>query len=231
MARASYDISTGIRFFDHMLELFARHGAFRSQAALRPAISMSTSITRWRTSASHSDRLSRKALGNKVRNSACRIFRDADGRNIGGRSDRSRVARSAFAVDTKVRVRLVGDLQTELVDDFFEAFSRGALANVHIKVMYGRSNHHKIEASFKAFATGVALRMLERQTPGACAAEHERAAVIAILDYGAGNLTSVVKAFRYIGAERSGNRGPDSRQVGKGRSAPGRRALFCHLGH
>ena len=50
------------------------------------------------------------------------------------------------------KVRLVGDLQTELVHDFFEGFATGARGNVHIKVMYGRSNHHKIEASFKAFA-------------------------------------------------------------------------------
>jgi imidazoleglycerol-phosphate dehydratase len=55
-------------------------------------------------------------------------------------------------VETKVSVRMVGDLQTELVPDFFEGFARGAGANVHIKVLYGRSNHHKIEASFKAFA-------------------------------------------------------------------------------
>ena len=48
--------------------------------------------------------------------------------------------------------RLVGDLQTELVTDFFEGFARGARANVHVKTMYGRSNHHKIEAIFKAFA-------------------------------------------------------------------------------
>ena len=55
-------------------------------------------------------------------------------------------------VDLKVNVRLVGDLQTELVQDFFEGFAMGSRANVHVKVMYGRSNHHKIEASFKAFA-------------------------------------------------------------------------------
>jgi imidazoleglycerol-phosphate dehydratase len=60
--------------------------------------------------------------------------------------------RAAFAVETKVRTRLVGDLQTELVTDFFEGFARGARANVHVKTMYGRSNHHKIEAIFKAFA-------------------------------------------------------------------------------
>jgi imidazoleglycerol-phosphate dehydratase len=55
-------------------------------------------------------------------------------------------------VDAKVRARLVGDLQSELVVDFFEGFARGARANVHAKILYGRSNHHKIEALFKAFA-------------------------------------------------------------------------------
>jgi imidazoleglycerol-phosphate dehydratase len=60
--------------------------------------------------------------------------------------------RTAAVIDTKVTTRLVGDLQTELVDDFFEGFARGAKANVHARVLYGRSNHHKIEALFKAFA-------------------------------------------------------------------------------
>src|SRR5438270_9963993 len=60
--------------------------------------------------------------------------------------------RAATVDDTQVKVRIIGDLQTELVYDFFERFSRGARANVHLKTMYGRSNHHKIEALFKAFA-------------------------------------------------------------------------------
>jgi imidazoleglycerol-phosphate dehydratase len=55
-------------------------------------------------------------------------------------------------VKTKVKTRLVGDLQSELVEDFFEGFARGARANVHLKTLYGRSSHHKIEALFKAFA-------------------------------------------------------------------------------
>jgi imidazoleglycerol-phosphate dehydratase len=55
-------------------------------------------------------------------------------------------------VDTLVDVPVVGDLQSELVHDFFDGFARGAKANVHVKTMYGRSNHHKIEAIFKAFA-------------------------------------------------------------------------------
>ena len=55
-------------------------------------------------------------------------------------------------VDVKVRARRVGDLQAELVNDFFEGFAQGARANVHLKVLYGRSSHHKVEAAFKAFA-------------------------------------------------------------------------------
>ena len=46
----------------------------------------------------------------------------------------------------------VGDLQTELVHDFFDGFASAARANVHVKVLYGRSSHHHIEAVFKAFA-------------------------------------------------------------------------------
>jgi imidazoleglycerol-phosphate dehydratase len=59
--------------------------------------------------------------------------------------------------DLQVKVQCVGDLQTELVHDFFEGFAMAARANLHVKVMYGRSNHHKIEAVFKAF--GRALRV------------------------------------------------------------------------
>jgi imidazoleglycerol-phosphate dehydratase len=55
-------------------------------------------------------------------------------------------------VDLKVKVRMVGDLQSELVHDFFDGFAAGARANVHVKVLYGRSSHHHIEAVFKAFA-------------------------------------------------------------------------------
>ena len=62
-------------------------------------------------------------------------------------------ASAAHAVfDLKVKVRMVGDLQSELVADFFDGFAMGAKANVHAKVLYGRSSHHHIEAVFKAFA-------------------------------------------------------------------------------
>jgi len=60
--------------------------------------------------------------------------------------------RPALVYKDRVKVRVVGDLQTELVHDFFDGFVNKAGANVHVKVLYGRSNHHKIEAVFKCFA-------------------------------------------------------------------------------
>jgi imidazoleglycerol-phosphate dehydratase len=111
--------------------------------------------------------------------------------------------RAAFAVDTKVRTRLVGDLQTELVTDFFEGFARGARANVHVKTMYGRSNHHKIEAIFKAFARALRVACSRDKQLGENAAQHKRTVVmrVTVIDYKAGNLTSVLKALRHLGAE------------------------------
>ena len=60
--------------------------------------------------------------------------------------------RPACVVDLKKPAARVGDLTTELVVDFFEGFAAAARANVHVKVLYGRSSHHHIEAVFKAFA-------------------------------------------------------------------------------
>ena len=54
--------------------------------------------------------------------------------------------------DLKLAVQRVGDLEADLVNDFFDGFAQGARANVHVKVLYGRSAHHQIEALFKAFA-------------------------------------------------------------------------------
>ena len=55
-------------------------------------------------------------------------------------------------VDLKIKALLVGDLQTELIEDFFHGFAQAARANVHLRAVYGRSSHHQVEAVFKAFA-------------------------------------------------------------------------------
>ena len=55
-------------------------------------------------------------------------------------------------MDIRIKVSAVGDLQTELIEDFFQGFAQAARANVHLRIVYGRSSHHQVEAMFKAFA-------------------------------------------------------------------------------
>jgi imidazoleglycerol-phosphate dehydratase len=146
----SYRIATGIRFLDHMLELFTRHGGFDLALACRGDLDVDQHHTVEDVGIALGEAFDR-ALGDKkgiLRAGYFLMPMDETlaiaAVDLGGRA--------ACVVETKVRVRLVGDLQSELVFDFFEGFARGARANVHLKVMYGRSNHHKIEAIFKAFA-------------------------------------------------------------------------------
>lgn len=145
-----YRISTGIRFFDHMLELFARHGAFDLTLEARGDLDVDQHHTVEDVGIVLGEAFD-KALGNKkgiLRAGYFVMPMDETlavvAIDLGGRA--------SGVVETKTKTRLVGDLQAELVPDFFEAFARGARANVHAKVLYGRSNHHKIEAIFKAFA-------------------------------------------------------------------------------
>ena len=96
-----------------------------------------------------------------------------------------------WSIKDRVKVRLVGDLQTELVEDFFGGFVNHAGANLHAKVLYGRSSHHKIEAIFKCFARAMKYACSKDARLQGPAAVHQGTAMIAILDYGAGNLRSV----------------------------------------
>jgi imidazoleglycerol-phosphate dehydratase len=145
-----YKITTGIRFFDHMLELFTRHGAFDLELRCDGDLDVDQHHTVEDVGIALGEAFDR-ALGNKRGILRAGYFLMPMDETLAiAAVDLS--GRAAFAVDTRVRTRLVGDLQTELVTDFFEGFARGARANVHLKTMYGRSNHHKIEAIFKAFA-------------------------------------------------------------------------------
>ena len=145
-----YKVETGIRFLDHMLELFARHGGFD----LRVKASGDLDVDQHHTV---------EDLGIALGEAVSKALGDRRGINRAGyfvmpMDDTLAVAaidlggRPHIVVDLKVDVATVGDLQTELVHDFFEGFANAARANVHLKVMYGRSSHHKIEAVFKAFA-------------------------------------------------------------------------------
>jgi imidazoleglycerol-phosphate dehydratase len=145
-----YKISTGIRFFDHMLELFTRHGAFDLELTCRGDLDVDQHHTVEDVGIALGEAVD-KALGDKRGILRAGYFLMPMDETLGlAAIDLS--GRTSSVIQTKIRTRLVGDLQSELVDDFFEGFARGARANVHLKTVYGRSNHHKVEALFKAFA-------------------------------------------------------------------------------
>ena len=145
-----YKISTGIHFFNHMLELFAHHGAFDLELTARGDLDVDQHHTVEDVGIVLGQAFD-KALGDKRGILRAGYFLMPMDETL-GLAAVDFCGRASSVVDTKVRVRLVGDLQSELVPDFFEGFARGARANVHARVLYGRSNHHKIESLFKAFA-------------------------------------------------------------------------------
>jgi len=146
----TYDISTGIRFLDHMLELFAKHGAFDLKLKATGDLDVDQHHT-VEDAGIALGQLFAKALGDRRGiNRAGYFVMPMDETlavvavDLGGRP--------ALVYKDLVRVRIVGDLQTELLEDFFGGFANHAGANLHAKVLYGRSSHHKIEAIFKCFA-------------------------------------------------------------------------------
>ena len=148
--KGRYDNHTGIRFLDHMLDLVARHGGFDLKVKAAGDLDVDQHHTVEDTGIALGEAVA-KALGNKRGiNRAGYFVMPMDETLAVAAIDLS--GRPYCAIETAVTVAIVGDLQTELVHDFFEGFANAARANVHLKVMYGRSNHHKIEACFKAFA-------------------------------------------------------------------------------
>ena len=151
--RGRYRVSTGIRFFDHMLELFAHHGAFDLQLKASGDLDVDQHHTVEDVGIVLGQAFE-KALGSKRGILRAGYFLMAMDETL-GLSAVDFCGRTSTVVDTKVRTRLVGDLQAELVHDFFDGFARGAHASVHARVLYGRSSHHKIESLFKAFARAI----------------------------------------------------------------------------
>jgi imidazoleglycerol-phosphate dehydratase len=146
----TYQISTGVRFLDHMLELFSKHGGFDLSIDAKGDLDVDQHHTVEDVGIALGDLFS-KALGDRRGiNRAGYFVQPMDETlavvavDLGGRP--------ALVYDQQVDVVHVGDLQTELLEDFFGGFVNHAGANLHAKVMYGRSNHHKIEAIFKCFA-------------------------------------------------------------------------------
>ncbi len=153
--RGRFDVSTGIRFFDHMLELVARHGGFDLTLAAAGDLDVDQHHTVEDVGIVLGEAVSQALGSRRGINRAGYFVMPMDETlavaaiDLGGRPH--------TVVATGVRAARVGDLTSELVTDFFEGFALGARANVHVKVLYGRSSHHRIEAAFKAF--GRALRV------------------------------------------------------------------------
>jgi imidazoleglycerol-phosphate dehydratase len=143
------DINTGIGFFDHMLALFAKHGLFDLKVeasgdlcvdahhtvedvgivlgqALKKALGEKKSIKRYGTSYVPMD----EALA--------MVSVDLGGRPF-------------LVFDAPFPAEKVGEMDTELVEEFFRAVAFNGDINLHIRVLYGKNNHHMIEAIFKAF--------------------------------------------------------------------------------
>lgn len=148
--RGRYQISTGIRFLDHMLELFAKHGGFDLELEAAGDLDVDQHHTV-------------EDVGIVLGQLFCRALGDRRGINRAGyfvmpMDEALAVAavdlggRPYLVYKDLVKARTVGDLQSELVEDFFQGFVAHAGANLHIRVMYGRSSHHQIEAVFKCFA-------------------------------------------------------------------------------
>ena len=148
--KGKYQVRTGIRFLDHMLELFARHGAFNLTIDAKGDLDVDQHHTVEDLGIALGEAIS-KALGDRRGiNRAGYFVMPMDETLAVAAIDLS--GRPHAVVDLKVRAARVGDLQTELVHDFFDGFAMAARANVHVKVLYGRSSHHHVEAVFKAFA-------------------------------------------------------------------------------
>jgi imidazoleglycerol-phosphate dehydratase len=148
--RGRYDVATGIRFLDHMLELFTRHGGFDLRLDADGDLDVDQHHTVEDIGIALGEAISKALGGKRGINRAGYFVMPMDETlavvavDFGGRPH--------AAVDLGRPAARVGDLQTELVHDFFDGFAGAARANVHVKVLYGRSSHHKVEAVFKAFA-------------------------------------------------------------------------------
>ena len=155
------DIDTGIGFFDHMLEGFARHGLFDLTVRCKGDLQVDSHHTIEDTGIALGTALL-QALGDKagiVRYGSCLLPMDETlalcAVDLGGRP--------YFVYDAAFAAPACGGMDTQMAREFFYAVSYSAAMNLHLKVLYGENDHHKLEALFKAFAK--ALSAAVRQDP------------------------------------------------------------------
>lgn len=144
------DVHTGIGFFDHMLDGFARHGFFDLTVKVEGDLAVDSHHTIEDTGIVLGNAI-KKAVGDKKgikRYGSCILPMDET--LVMCAIDLS--GRPYLAFDGEFTVEKVGYMDTEMVKEFFYAISYTAGMNLHIKVFSGGNNHHMIEAMFKAFA-------------------------------------------------------------------------------
>jgi imidazoleglycerol-phosphate dehydratase len=166
--RGQYKVNTGIRFLDHMLELVARHGVFDLRVSATGDLDVDQHHLVEDLGMALGEGVDRALGSRRGINRAGYFVMPMDetlavvALDLGGRPH--------AVINTGVRAARVGDLQSELLPDFFQGFAQGARANVHARVLYGRSSHHRVEATFKAFGRALRVacsrdRQLARQLP------------------------------------------------------------------
>jgi imidazoleglycerol-phosphate dehydratase len=152
---------TGVGFLDHMLELFARHGALDLKVEAKGDLQVDQHHTVEDVGICLGQAV-KQALGDKagirryghftlpMEETLCTTAVDLSGRY-------------AFVFNAQFSSSKIGDFDSELVEDFFQAFAANALCNLHVLVHYGRNSHHIAEAIFKSAAR--ALRMAAESDP------------------------------------------------------------------
>jgi Imidazoleglycerol-phosphate dehydratase len=147
---AKSSVSTGIRFFDHMLDLVARHGAFDLKIVARGDLDVDQHHTVEDVGIALGEAV-QKAIGSKKGILRAGYFlMPMDETLAAAAIDLS--GRTHCVVNAKIQAERVGDFTVELLEDFFQGFAQAARANVHLRCLYGRSSHHQVEVLFKAFA-------------------------------------------------------------------------------
>ena len=143
-------ISTGIRFFDHMLDLVARHGAFDLSIAAKGDLDVDQHHTVEDVGIALGEAVQKSLASKKGIRRAGYFLMPMDETLAAAAIDLS--GRPRCVIHAKIEAAKVGDFTVELLEDFFQGFAQSAKANVHLRCLYGRSSHHQVEALFKAFA-------------------------------------------------------------------------------
>jgi len=144
------NIQGEIGFFNHMLETFARHGLFDVTAHIAGDLHVDQHHTVEDTGIVLGEAF-KKALGDKRGIHRAGFFTHPMDEALASVAiDIS--GRPFLKWQVKLNSKKIGDLQTDLVEDFFQGFTSALGANLHVQLHYGRSDHHKVEAIFKAFA-------------------------------------------------------------------------------